>query len=72
MFEDDSDRIYKVVLNEEEQYSLWPVERENPPGWHEDGFTGTKAECVGHVDQVWQDMRPLSLRRRMADDTTSA
>lgn len=56
---------YKVVLNHEEQYSIWPAERENAPGWRDAGLTGTKAECLAHIERVWTDMRPLSLRRRM-------
>jgi MbtH protein len=63
--EQDDRTIYKVVLNHEEQYSIWPVERENAPGWHDAGQTGTKAECLAYIERVWTDMRPLSLRRRM-------
>jgi MbtH protein len=59
--------IYKVVVNAEEQYSIWPADRENPLGWQDAGFTGTKEECLVHIEQVWTDMRPLSLRRRMED-----
>ncbi|GII04764.1 MbtH family protein [Planobispora takensis] len=55
----------KVVLNDEEQYSIWPVGRENPAGWHDAGFTGTKDECLAHIEQVWTDMRPKSLREAM-------
>jgi MbtH protein len=57
--------IYRAVINQEEQYSIWPVERENAPGWRDAGKTGTKAECLAYIDQVWTDMRPLSLRRQM-------
>lgn len=71
MFEDDTDQIYKVVLNHEEQYSLWPADRENPAGWLDEGTVGTKAECLARVDEVWTDMRPLSLRREMERDATS-
>lgn len=56
---------FKVVLNDEEQYSIWPAHRSAPDGWHEDGVSGTKDECLAHIKDVWQDMRPLSLRRRM-------
>jgi MbtH protein len=56
---------YKVVLNDEEQYSIWPLHRGAPDGWREDGTTGTKDECLAHIAEVWVDMRPLSLRRRM-------
>jgi MbtH protein len=56
---------YNVVVNHEEQYSIWPADRENPPGWRNAGRSGTKAECLAYIDQVWTDMRPLSLRREM-------
>ena len=59
------DTIYKVVVNQEEQYSIWPADRENPLGWSDAGKTGTKAECLAYIEQVWTDMRPLSLRRKM-------
>ncbi len=51
-----------VVRNDEEQYALWPAGRPAPAGWHETGFGGTEAECVAHVDSVWTDLRPRSLR----------
>jgi len=57
--------IYKVVINHEDQYSIWPVERENPSGWREAGKSGTKAECLAYIKEVWTDMRPLSLRKQM-------
>ncbi len=57
-------RIYKVVLNHEEQYSIWPVDRDNALGWRDAGKIGTKAECLSHIKEVWTDMRPLSLRKR--------
>lgn len=57
---------YKVVVSHEEQYSIWPVPEENPRGWRDGGKTGTKAECLQYVKEVWTDMRPLSLRKRMA------
>jgi MbtH protein len=56
---------YKVVLNDEEQYSLWEADRPNPPGWRDEGFTGSREACLAHVDQVWTDMRPRSLRVAM-------
>jgi MbtH protein len=58
--------MYKVVVNHEEQYSIWPAYRENPLGWKDEGFTGAREECLAHVKEVWTDMRPLSLRTRMA------
>jgi MbtH protein len=66
MFEDDDDKTqYKVVLNHEEQYSIWPADRENPAGWRDAGKVGTKAECLAYIEEVWTDMRPLSLRHAM-------
>ena len=58
--------IYKVVINHEEQYSLWPADREPPLGWQEVGKQGLKAECLAYIKDVWTDMRPLSLRQKMA------
>jgi MbtH protein len=58
-------RAYKVVLNHEEQYSIWPSERENPRGWRDAGKQGPKAECLAYIKEVWTDMRPLSLRQHM-------
>ena len=57
--------IYKVVVNHEEQYSIWPEHRENPLGWKEVGKTGLKQECLDYIKEVWTDMRPLSLRQQM-------
>jgi len=64
MFEDDG--RYVVVINDEEQYSIWPEGRDVPLGWRTTGTAGTKAECLEHIDRVWTDMRPLTLRRAMA------
>lgn len=61
----DDERTYKVVTNHEEQYSIWPEGRENPPGWKDEGTTGTREQCLAHVDEVWTDMRPLSVRRAL-------
>ncbi|WP_328904045.1 MbtH family NRPS accessory protein [Streptomyces sp. NBC_00441] len=57
---------YLVAINDEEQHALWPAETPLPAGWRPEGFRGTEEECVAHVDQVWPDIRPLSLRRRLA------
>jgi MbtH protein len=57
--------LYKVVVNHEQQYSIWPADRGNALGWSDVGKTGSKAECLSYIDQVWTDMRPLSLRVRM-------
>jgi MbtH protein len=64
---DDDKTIYKVVVNHEEQYSIWPADREIPLGWNEVGKTGTKAECLDYIKEVWTDMRPLSLRKKMEE-----
>lgn len=65
---DDMDnRRYDVVVNDELQYSIWLAHKEIPAGWHATGFSGTKAECLANVDEVWTDMRPLSLRRQLAE-----
>jgi MbtH protein len=60
----DKSREYKVVVNDEEQYSIWPSGKANPPAWHDANKVGTKDECIGYIRQVWVDMRPLSLRRQ--------
>lgn len=67
--ETEDTTIYKVVVNHEEQYSIWPADRENAPGWRDEGVTGTRAACLAHIDEVWVDMRPLSLRKSMEDAT---
>lgn len=69
---ESDDRIYLVVLNDEEQYSIWLADREIPAGWHAEGTRGTKADCLAHIDKVWTDMRPLSLRKRMAEMAAAA
>ena len=63
----EDNKIYKVVINREEQYSIWPADRENSPGWRGAGKNGTKAECLSYIKEVWTDMRPLSLRKRMEE-----
>jgi MbtH protein len=63
------DQRFCVVINGEEQYSVWPVGRDIPAGWRAEGFEGVKQECLAHIDEVWTDMRPASLRRR---DTATA
>jgi MbtH protein len=63
--DDAGEAVYRVVVNHEDQYSIWPVGRDLPAGWREAGKTGSKAECLEHINQVWTDMRPLSLRRKM-------
>jgi MbtH protein len=73
MMRDDTNEdttTYKVVLNHEEQYSIWPADRDNPLGWRDAGTSGSKKECLDHIEQVWTDMRPLSLREAMGTVTT--
>ncbi len=60
-------RLHAVAVNDEEQYSIWPADREPPAGWHQDGFTGTEDECMTYIEETWTDMRPESLRRWMRD-----
>jgi uncharacterized protein YbdZ (MbtH family) len=60
-------RIYKVVMNHEEQYSIWLDYKEIPHGWKHVGKAGPKAECLAYIKEVWTDMRPLSLRKKMEE-----
>ncbi len=62
---DRDDITFIVVVNHEEQYSIWPEYKAIPNGWRETGFKGEKTACLEYVDQVWTDMRPLSLRKHM-------
>ncbi|MEU6074075.1 MbtH family NRPS accessory protein [Micromonospora sp. NPDC047074] len=63
--ESTDERAYRVVVNDEEQYSIWLGDRELPLGWRAEGTEGTREECLQRIDEVWTDMRPLSLRKRM-------
>ena len=63
-----SEHRFIVVMNDEEQYSIWAADRELPAGWRSAGFEGTKDECLAHVESVWTDMRPRSLRLAMAEE----
>jgi MbtH protein len=63
--EETDTTIYMVVMNHEEQYSIWPEWRALPAGWQGTGKSGSKEECLAHIKEVWTDMRPLSLRRHM-------
>ena len=65
--EREDETIYKVVVNHEEQYSIWPADRENPLGWRDAGKSGPKDECLAYIKEVWTDMRPLSLRKQMEE-----
>jgi MbtH protein len=65
--EQEDQTIYKVVVNHEEQYSIWPADRENALGWRDAGKTGLKEERLAYIKEVWTDMRPLSLRKKMEE-----
>jgi len=69
MYQDENEdtAIYKVVVNHEEQYSIWPADRNNALGWKDVGKSGLKQECLEYIKEVWTDMRPLSLRKKMAE-----
>ncbi len=71
MFHDTQEdmTIYKVVINHEEQYSIWPVDRDNPPGWYNIDKSGPKSDCLAYIKEAWTDMRPASLRRQMEGKT---
>ena len=64
---EEDTRTYKVVMNHEEQYSIWLDYKEIPRGWKHVGKTGPKAECLSYIKEVWTDMRPLSLRKKMEE-----
>ena len=63
----EEDFEYQVLVNHEEQYSLWPIFRDIPNGWKQVGPIGTKQECLDYVNEVWTDITPLSVRKRMAE-----
>jgi MbtH protein len=72
MNESEEDQtIYKVVINHEEQYSIWPAHKENPLGWRDVGKQGLKEECLAYIKEVWTDMRPLSLRKQMDSNSSN-
>jgi MbtH protein len=65
--EQEDTTIYIVIINDEEQYSIWPAERETPLGWRDVGKSGPKQYCLDYIREVWTDMRPLSLRKQMEE-----
>ena len=67
MEETEDKTIYAVVINHEEQYSIWPAHREIPAGWKAVGKEGLKQACLDYIEEVWTDMRPLSLRKWMKE-----
>lgn len=70
MDERQEEARYSVVVNHEEQYSIWPLGREVPDGWAHAGHEGPKDDCLAHIKEVWTDMRPLSLRQKMENEKT--
>lgn len=62
----DDNTIFDVVINEEEQYSIWPSYKPVPDGWRSVGKQGAKADCLAYVEEHWADMRPKSLRDALA------
>lgn len=70
--EKEDTTIYNVVVNHEEQYSIWPADRENALGWNAVGTSGTKEECLVYIKEVWVDMRPLSLRIQMEESSAAS
>ncbi|MGB0521888.1 MAG: MbtH family protein [Flammeovirgaceae bacterium] len=67
-----NDIIYTAVVNHEEQYSLWPIDRKIPLGWTATGPSGTKEEVLTYIEKVWTDMRPLSLRKALEENSSNA
>ncbi|SDR46780.1 MbtH family NRPS accessory protein [Pseudovibrio sp. Tun.PSC04-5.I4] len=65
MSEIESTEAYVVVVNEEEQWSIWPLHKKVPEGWKLGDKKGNKEECLEFIKSVWIDMRPLSLRKKM-------
>lgn len=65
--EDEDNRDYSVVINHDEQYSIWFQNREVPRGWVEVGFRGKKKECLDYIEEVWTDMRPLRVRWQLEE-----
>jgi MbtH protein len=63
---------FAVVINDEGQYSIWPSYKTIPAGWRAEGKRGNKADCLAHIDAVWTDMRPLSLRRALGEAGAAA
>jgi MbtH protein len=68
MSDSEDKTIYKVVVNHEEQYSIWPTYRENARGWRDAGKSGSKQECLSYIKEVWTDMRPLSIRKQTQNE----
>lgn len=72
MIGDEDHKIYRVVKNDEDQYSIWAIDMDLPLGWHDQQVSGSKEECLSYINEVWIDMRPRSLREAMdAKNSTS-
>ena len=69
---DREDILFQVVVNHEEQYSIWPDYKAVPAGWRTVGKSGLKKECLAYIEEVWTDMRPLSLRQKMEEQAAVA
>jgi len=54
-----------VVVNNEDQYSIWPCDKDLPLGWEKTGAEGTEKICLDYIEKVWTDMRPRSLKNAM-------
>jgi MbtH protein len=65
MPDDQDESIYVAIINDEEQYSIWPANRALPPGWRETGKSGTRHEVLDYIKAVWTDMRPQSVRDKI-------
>lgn len=65
--DEDDNTTFRVVVNHQEQYSIWPQDRDLPLGWNDAGKAGSKKECLDYIEEVWTDMRPLSLRKKMEE-----
>lgn len=68
---DDENGTFKVLRNDENQHSLWPVIFDVPAGWEEIGPTGKRADCLDWIDANWTDMRPASLARAMEEQASN-
>jgi MbtH protein len=69
---DREDAIFRVVVNAEDQYSIWPIFKDVPDGWTSVDVKGPKADCLAYIEEAWTDMRPLSLRMQMEEDVKAA
>ena len=69
---EEDDRIYSVVVNQEEQYSIWFDGKPIPSGWREVGKSGTKKECLDYIETVWTDITPLSVRQQLSVYSTTS